>query len=315
MFNAGRVPPTVIRTMDKEVHRKFIDYALEITKKDDINASYKRWASPKTMADDVYDVTGTLVYGALSKNPTKEANYTVVYANGPYESGYPRLLAQPPFQKVADHRSVQTIAQTSDLSVVIPTVVQMKDVSDMILLDVLLQQDDRPGNISFIYSWYWLENGKIVTKKSKTKTNKKSKEREPIIPKDEMHMLDKAYLVKEMLLKDNDCGVDVNKRENKFRKNGALEKVRHMSADTYVRFMKFAKIAKSAKVTHWLKTELLFRDADIKGIKGKKTNFHSNLDFAAKTLQENCRSGFLKLDLNLQDFAPGAQPTRQSCDI
>jgi hypothetical protein len=311
MFQAGRVMPAVLRTFDATEHEKIMNLGLQYSEGHAIEASWKRIEKAENAEPDLlYDTTRKTAYGALVKNLKKEAKYTVISGVGVYDTRYERFLKQAPFLRVADGRSVPVLAQSDELKTIVSTAVQMKDVSDMILLDVLLSQEDRIGNMHVRYAWYWPENGRMVSKVSKAKYNPDTKQ--PEIPKKELDMAKKSFLVREMYLKDNDCGVNVDKRTNMMRRYGVLEQVRHMSPETYKRFMQFAKIARNPETIKWLQTELLFRPIDVRGT---KISFLANVDFAAKTLLENCRSGLLKLDLNVDDYAPGAKPTVQSCDI
>lgn len=309
--DAGRVPVAVIRTMDKREHQKQTHKALSYGLSGVIKTTWSTFASEhrKGTNDKLFDNSRQFVYGALSDNPKREERYTEVSGRGSYETRYQRFLQQKPFLNVANPASIERIAGSS-FEKAVHTVVQMKDVSDMILLDTLFSQDDRIGNIHYKLAWYFIdEKGKVDRKTSKSKFGKSGW----ATPKEEQEKFGSkgGILVKEMLLKDNDCGVDVTKRSNMMRNISAIEKVRHMSGKTYSRFMAFAKQAKHPDTESWMKRELLFTDRDLKG---HPRSFQSNLDRAVTVLKANCESGLLKLDLNVQDFVPGAQKMKVHCD-
>jgi hypothetical protein len=311
LLNAGRVPVAVVRTMDREEHVKHTHLALTYGLAGAIKSTWSNFSKAHESATNknLFDDSGSFVYGALTDNPKGEFRYTEVSGGGAYETRYQRFLLQSPFLRVANPHSVEEIAGGSNFAKVIPIVTQMKDVSDMILLDTLFSQDDRIGNIHFKYAWYWIdEAGKIQRKKSQATLAKAG----PIIPPEEKtEFAGKATLVREMLMKDNDCGVDVKIRSNMMRKISAIEKVRHMSAKTYGRLINFAKVAKTPETESWMQNEMLFTTQDLKGT---AKSFQSNLDYAVKVLTDNCKSGSLKLDLNPEDFVPNAAKIHMGCD-
>ncbi|MBO9666038.1 MAG: hypothetical protein J7501_04435 [Bdellovibrio sp.] len=311
MLDAGNVPAAVIRTMDTQEHSKHTALALsykslEPTMRSTWGSFSKAHANGTNTA--IFDSTGQFVYGSLVDNVKKEERYTEVSGRGSYDTRYQRFLQQPPFLRVANGNSVEVIAGGNTLEKVAQTVVQMKDVSDMILLDTLFSQDDRIGNIHYKYAWYFVDDkGKVNSKKSKAEI----KEGKLVVPAEETAKYASGVLVRQMIMKDNDCGVDVTKRSNMMRKISAIEQVRHMSAKTYARLMSFAKIAKTPDVESYMQRELLFTSADLKG---PGPSFQNNLDRAVKVLTENCQKGLLKLDLNIEDYAPGATKTTVACD-
>lgn len=312
MLDAGNVPAAVIRTMDKKEHSEHTNLALSYKSLEPVMRS--TWGSfakahAKGTNPAIFDSTGQFVYGALVENPSKEENYTEVSGRGSYDTRYQRFLQQAPFQRVSNGNTVETLAAGNTLAKVAQTVVQMKDVSDMILLDTLFSQDDRIGNIHYKHAWYYIdENGKVDRKKSKASI----KGGKLIVPEEEKTKYGSTgTIVREMIMKDNDCGVDVTKRSNMMREISALEKVKHMSAKTYKRLLEFSKIAKTPEVEEWMQRELLFTTADLKG---PGRSFQNNLDMAVKTLTTNCQKGTLKLDLNIEDYAPGAVKTQVACD-
>lgn len=312
MFDeAGSVPVAVIRTMDKAEHSKQTDRALSYDLSGIIKQTWSSFASEhkKGTNNKIFDETRQFVYGALTENPKREEQYVDVSGRGSYDTRYQRFLKQKPFLNVASSKTVAEIAGATTFEKAAQTIVQMKDVSDMILMDTLFSQDDRIGNIHYKFVWYIIDDkGKVDTKSSKTKLGRNG----PVTPAKEIEEYgSKGLLLKQMILKDNDCGVDVTKRSNMMRTIGALEKVRHMSAKTYKRFMSFAQIAKHPDTESWMKRELLFTEADLKG--GSRS-FQANLDRAVSVLKRNCETGFLKLDLNLQDFVEGSKKTVVNCD-
>lgn len=321
---AGRVPVSVLRTMDKSEHLKVTKRALALLSgSGDVIA--RTWGqvaeAHRANSRDVFSAEGD-VYGFLAVNPQGEENYTEVSGVGDYDSRYQRFLQQPPFRRVSSGASVETLAGGADPKRLLPVVVQMKDVSDMVLMDTLLSQDDRIGNIHFKFRWYMLQDGRLVAQKSKAKRPAKGQAAnyreayEAMVPAEELAAMKAkgAFLVKEMLLKDNDCGVDVRKRDNQMRKILAVEKLRHMSGRTYAAFMGLARfIAQNPNDSRaYFQGDLLFTPADYE-TSGK--SFLKNIEKARSVLLANCKAGTLKLDLDVEQYLPGAAPGTVPCEI
>lgn len=323
ILKAGRVPVAVLRTMDRQEHLKIAQKGVQFTKSGDIiNQTWQSFISQhaKINSNNLFDSSREFVYGALTDNPKKEMKYTEVSGVGSYETRYQRFLQQTPYLRVADSRSVQALVGSNDSQKLIPAIVQMKDVSDMILLDTLFSQDDRIGNIHFKYAWYYTaqdpQTGKITFENKGSKAQLSADKKTIHIPADEKVMQDQgAILVKEMLMKDNDCGVNVAARSNMMRKVSALEGVRHMSPRTYQRFMNFYKISKNAETLNWMKRDLLFTDADL-GVGGNtgSKSFFANLEKARSILVQGCKNGSLKLDLSLDNLLHPEEAEQIACE-
>jgi hypothetical protein len=42
----------------------------------------------------------------------------------------------------------------------------MRDLTQIVLLDFILSQPDRVGNIDYVERWYWIENGEMKSRKA-----------------------------------------------------------------------------------------------------------------------------------------------------
>lgn len=324
----GRVPVAVLRTMDADEHRRIVDSAINILESqaepDSIIQSWNQFAEKhESRPSSLFNQNGQL-YGFLADNVKNEFKYTEVSGVGGYDERYQRFIVQPPYQRVASEDDLSSLAGSRENSKLIPIAVQMKDVSDMVLLDTLLSQDDRIGNIHFKFKWYYIENGEVKTQKSKAeKVERRNQSQvnynvgivQAVVPAAELSEMKakKAFLVKEMILKDNDCGVNVNQRSNNMRSIDGIENVRHMSPKTYVRFMKFAKAVfnNQAAAQDYFTRDLYYSAADFKG---SRISFMGNLQRAQSVLLANCQSGVLQLDLDVKALALGQQVQRVSCE-
>jgi hypothetical protein len=340
ILKAGNVPAAVLRTMDKQEHYGVALNALKMLNGQTSNAIYSTWSTFKKAHDNnsnnnLFDASRSFVFGALSDNPKKEYRYRELSGPYKYETRYQTFFAQAPYQKIINPASVETMFTSSDLRSKLQTILTMKDVSDVVLMDTLMNQEDRVGNIHYKMAWYTKsvdpstkeisfkrEGSKAEMKEviekitSMTSVNEVKKMSSWIIPEKEKSIQDAGgLLVQEMLLKDNDCGVDTNTRTNMMRKNDGLERVRHMSVRTYKRFIDLYKLAQQPEFRTWLIKELQFTAADagnIADVSGK--SFYSNLNKANSILRANCKSGVLKLDLNVDDLISGKPTALNSCD-
>lgn len=306
----GQVPVSVFRTMDISIHKQLTDKAIHYLAggTTQIARTWLQFAqvhrSP-SQYPKIVDPSQNFIYGALSDNVKGEEQYIDVSGRGPYESRYERFLTQPPYRKLTDPRPVSQMLSSQDFVQVAPTVVQLKDVSDMILLDFILSQQDRIGNIHYKYYWYYLnpQNSQhILRKKSKASIKKDVL----IVPENETAEMagKQAVLLKQMILRDNDCGI-IN--SNMMRKHGALEGVRHFSPQTYQKFMALAKQLEKSDSDDYLKNELFFTEMDIKKVK-------DNVARAKQILVSKCRSGELHFDLDLTSYTPGGRIPQVACE-
>lgn len=312
----GRIPVTVLRTMDPQEHRDLAKRALEQVPSGEIIArSWTKFLEAHDQRPSTLFTREGLLYGFLTDNVKNEFIYTEVSGVGGYDTRYQRFVQQPPYLRVTSQESVDQLAGTAQLNVLVPMMVQMKDVSDMVLLDTLMSQDDRVGNIHYKFRWYWIENGQLKTEKSDAeKVTRQNQARQnysvgivqAVVPESELvtARAKRAFLVKEMVLKDNDCGVNVNMRSNNMRSVDGIENVRHMSYETYSRFMRLAEavMANPAHAQEYFTKDLLYTNADFKG---SRISFMGNLQRAYEVLKNKCLSGELRFDLDVQKRLSG----------
>ncbi|WII73171.1 hypothetical protein QJS83_04700 [Bdellovibrio sp. 22V] len=305
----GRVPPTVIRTMDKSIHQRLTVKANNYLRgsREEIAQAWRifaDWHKSPRLHPNVFDNSQTQVFGALSDNVKNEEKYMEVSGRGSYETRYERFMKQAPFLRVSSAQSVAQLAGSTNFKNVAQTALQMKDVSDMILLDTLLNQQDRIGNIHYKFYWYYLDPqnpGKIQRDKSDAEWVNE----QLVVPPQETQKMApyQAALVKEMVLKDNDCGIS---KTNMMRKYSVLEKVRHMSYQTYRNFLAFHQSLNTQDSRDYFQQELLFSSAEF-------ASLQQNAAKARQILVEKCQSGQLKFDVDLENYVPGANLPSVSC--
>lgn len=301
----GRVPPTVIRTFDLGRHEEIAQIGiLEATRKYGAGAVIvKTWqslanqlaAGPASSKKDVLFTDGfDQSYGALQVNPRKELKYSAMFNKE--TPGGTRAEAfrdrNEVFQLVKSSRPLSSLVGAAFTQANVQTVQQMKDSADVAVIDTILSQEDRFGNIHAEERYAYRDLQDIGSDGLPKVKFEGKMTAEDIAAK-------KAVLVKQMLLKDNDCGVS---RTNRAAKAGLLNVVSHMDPKTYQGVLFFDSIADDPAVVKSFKTGMMFTASDY-------ATMRANLKSAATLLKSRCASGALRLDLDL-DAAFSGQPAK-----
>ncbi len=179
----------------------------------------------------------------------------------------------------------------------------MKDATEFILLDHIMNQQDRFGNIA--------EQDKIVYI---THDEKDLDDKELTIESDmadyeedkKENIVDSKFApltIKSMILKDNDCGVT---KSNVVKTAHLLEQVAHMSPKTYKKLLKFERSIEDNK--SFFTSNLMFTPADFKSVV-------TNLKDAVRILKARCQSGQLKLDLDVEKYLTTGEMSEGSCEL
>ena len=228
----------------------------------------------------LYTKDGKQLYGVLQANPTGEQSY-------PHLSdlaGAAAFAASSEFAKVTSSSPLKLnykdAAGKLDQAAV-QQIVQIRDLSDMVLIDYIMSQADRfSGNMHSEKVYLWIENG-VLKSDSKKSDPAKAAEQLKQIPAD-------AVLVNRMIMKDNDAGLISG---NSAKTNHLLEKISHMDSKTYDRLLDLQKELQKPEVAQWYQTELLFTSADFNTMK-------NNVDQAVAILSGRKGNG-LFLDANV----------------
>lgn len=295
------IKPSVLRTMDKTEHIKISRLGVRWAPRGEIIA--KTWSNllkehqQRFLNPKLFDVRGEQIYGAIQAETKGEMLYSELNRRRSYESGTRDFKNSIYFKRVASAASLNSIFSAERISTLakrVALVMQMKDISEMVLLDSLLNQFDRVGNIHYYPMWYWVESGKI--KKEKAKIDERT---EKIIP----HQDPTAFFVKEMVLKDNDCGIA---KENLMLSEKVIHEVRHLDPKTYMNFLKLVELINSTHGKQFLMEDLLFSEKDYSSIK-------ANANLIKSLLVQKCQSKSLKLDLSIEAIVSGQVPPQVSC--
>src|SRR5439155_343436 len=204
----------------------------------------------------LYISDGKQLYGALQANPTGEESYPRLSDLG----GATAFAASSEFGKVTNPNALKldykdAIGKLNQPAV--QQVVQIKDLSDMVLMDFIMSQADRfSGNMHSEKIYVWLENGVLKTKAKKSDPAKAAEQLKEL-PSD-------TVLIDRMIMKDNDAGLVSG---NSAKSYHLLEKVSHMDPKIYKRLLDLQKELQKPEVAEWYQTELLFTPTNFNTVK------------------------------------------------
>jgi hypothetical protein len=228
----------------------------------------------------LYTNDGKQLCGALQANPTGEESYPHLSDLG----GTGAFAASSEFSKVTNSSPLKLNCKDDNGNLnlaAVQQIVQIKDLSDMVLMDFIMSQADRfSGNMHSQKIYVWIENGVL---KHKAKKSDPAKAGEQKIPSE-------AVLINRMIMKDNDAGLISG---NSAKSYHLLEKVSHMDPKTYNRLLDLRTELQKPEVAQWYQTELLFTPADFNTVK-------NNVDQAVGILSSRKgKSLFLDASLNV----------------
>jgi hypothetical protein len=258
-LDTGHVEPAIVRTMDVAAHKPLAD----LGKSKAIGSNNRQQWTELRALDDVhsnstlYTEDGKQLYGALQANPTGEQSYPHLSDLG----GAGAFAASAEFGKVTDTKPLKLNYKDASGKLnqaAVQQIVQIKDLSDMVLMDFIMSQADRfSGNMHSQKVYIWIENGAVKHKIKKGDPTKAAEQSKGIPPE--------AVLINRMIMKDNDAGLISG---NSAKSSHLLEKISHMDPKTYDRLLDLQKELQKPEVAQWYQTEVLFTATDFKTMKG-----------------------------------------------
>src|SRR5206468_1512888 len=281
-LDTGHVEPAIVRTMDVAAHKPLAD--LGRAKAIGSN-NRKQWTELRALDDahsnpHLYTDDGKQLCGALQANPTGEESYPHLSDLG----GAAAFADSAEFGRVTNPSPLKLDCKDDGgklNQVAVQQVVQIKDLSDMVLMDFIMGQADRfSGNMHSEKIYMWIENGVVKSETKKSDPVKAAEQLKQISPE--------AVLVDRMIMKDNDAGLISG---NSAKSYHLLEKISHMDSKTYNRLLDLQKELQKQQVAQWFQAELLFTPADFKSMR-------DNVDQAMSILTARKDKG-LSLDANV----------------
>lgn len=298
--NVANVPVSVLRTVDLKNHLAIGAKALSQTKAGSLIqqtwsglVSNLRAGASSSKRDQLMTDDFTQSYGALSKNPGKEAFYKEFFnggADGPVRAVNFRDR-NPTMALLSQQAEISRVVGREFNPVNVQKMVQIKDASEMIILDTIMNQQDRFGNIHYVERHYYFDpqDGKL---------------KDESLAADEAAKLG-AVKVKQMILKDNDCGVT----KTNIAAGAKLSlKIAHLDPKTYKRLQRLNALADQPAVKQLFNQELMFTARDFASVR-------ENLRKLAVELHDRCVAGKLKLDLDLESHFSNGPLKAQSCEL
>jgi hypothetical protein len=162
-------------------------------------------------------------------------------------------------------------------------VVWMADVANIALIDFILSQQDRVGNIDYVEHWYWIENGELKSRKAVAH----GPETNPL------H--EGAVRLKRTHLNDNDAGARVE-YANFAKSTGMLDDLHHFPARTYRQLMALeADFRAEGPLYGYFAASFGLSDRQL-------AQLVRNTELAAGTLRSQCEAGAIRFDLNPEAF-------------
>jgi hypothetical protein len=281
-LDTGHVESAIVRTMDVAAHKPLAD----LGKAKAIGSNNrKQWTELRALDEThsnptLYTEDGRQLYGALQANPTGEGSYPHLSDLG----GAGPFAASAEFGKVTNSNPLKLNCKDDSGKLnqaAVQQIVQVKDLSDMVLMDFIMSQADRfSGNMHSQRVYVWIENGALKHKTKKGDSTKAAEQLKEIPPE--------AVLINRMIMKDNDAGLISG---NSAKSYHLLDKISHMDPKTYNRLLDLQKELQKPEVAQWYQTELLFTPTDFKTMKG-------NVDEAVSILTARKDKG-LFLDANV----------------
>jgi hypothetical protein len=294
----ARIPPAVIRTMDFDQHGKIVNQALSMAKVTRNRALTKSWSNftayksgSSKNPSSLFTIDNSQIFGALISKDHGTTPYKEWITDA--RSGQTNISAVSAYRDVTNPQSAaKIVGSRSFTQSAAQSLIAMRDMSEMILIDTLMQQNDRfsGGNID-------ASTEVIYRDGSEFKTDKSGKDVPPGLPQ---------FTVKRLHLVDNDCGLIAG--PGAFVKRGYLGKVNHMHPKTYVRLIQFAnKWENDPSVKTFFQTEALFSSAQI-------SSFEKILLKTRDALRAKCKLSDHFLDLDVNDYFDGKELDKGLCD-
>jgi hypothetical protein len=303
----GNVPPAVLRTFDLQKQIALGHLALSETKP--ASLIHQTWAglmaqltagANASRRDLLLTDDFSQSYGALSVNPTKEAFYREFFNGG--ANNVARAInfrdKNPTVAMLARNTDIGTLVSRNFTAENVQRMQQLKDAADLIVIDTLMNQQDRFGNIHYVETYYYFDpKDPNADGSSKLKSSRK------LTPEEATQL--GAVKVKALLLKDNDCGVA---KQNVAKQANLVDRVAHIDPSTYRRVLQLDSLADSADTKTFFVRGLVFTQNDYASVR-------KNLKDLATKLHQACLQGRLKPDLDMQAYFSDRPLKPQSCDL
>ncbi len=226
----------------------------------------------------VYDGSGTPygpeMNGAI-EDDTAEARYAAFLQS-------PVVLALSTDLPMADAIAAGLAQSTTPIPPV-QMAFWMREMAEIITIDTILAQQDRPSNIDYREYYYWQENGRIKRKRMRDQVPGQGD-----IPAN-------AVVLKRSRLNDNDAAGRIE-YDNHLLNFNAVASLRHFDADFYARLQALhANFQSQGSIYLWLRDSLGLDESQVAMIV-------ANTAYVAETLRTSKDQDRLRFDLDAEGF-------------
>lgn len=310
----GGVPVSVARTLDVYTHKNVALKGVALTNAPDlINTTWnnllgilnqgisflERGASVGPRASMVLTTDRKQSFGAYSENPKNEIFYRELFNGGTDRAAGFRDNNRM-FRLVRDQRPLSEVVPAAWTQDGVQKLHAMRDITEFVVLDHLLNQQDRFGNIAaYVRTGYFKkqEDGSF-----QFKLGKDMNEYNRDLAAGLIDTAKPPLRINSMVLKDNDCGVN---KSNVIRTAGLLNLLGHMSPELY-RKLRALKASMPINKNFFINT-LHMTERDYNSVR-------ANLNEAVEILERNCLAGTLKLDLRINKYLSTGVAEAASCE-
>jgi hypothetical protein len=318
------VPVAVMRTMDAQDHLRMVaNRGLALAPAGMIHGGWvvvtsaEKNPSGYVPVNEFYygDVKDGLLYGTMLKSPGTRygpefngniagKGYSQEYVFMQQTPAFLALTTQKPFADaaaagLAGSKKDPVVARALGASVANEQMMfWMQELSEVLILDHIFNQQDRPGNIDYLWEWYYVgSDGKV--KSDKVDSDVSRAKMASVAMPDEVKSSAKHVLIQKTQIGDNDAG---GRHYANFTKNfGLLPKLHHMNATTYQQLMRLASDFQSkGPLYNYLQTTFYLSPNYV-------ANIAQNTIDAANILRTTCKAGTMRFDLDAEGYiATGA---------
>jgi hypothetical protein len=313
------IPVAVIRTMDAQEHLRRVaskGHAIAqgrmIADGWNVVTSAERNPSGYIPVNEFYygDPKDGLFYGTMLKGPGTRygAEFNGNIVGKGYSEQYVFLQKTPAFLALMDPKGFPEAAGDAvNASKTDPVVAKslgsgvtkeqmmfwMQEMSEIALMDYIFGQQDRPGNIDYLWMWYSV-NDKGEVKSTHVDSEVARSGMGSIAVPDEIKNSGKFYLIQKTQINDNDAAG--RKYANFTKKFGLLEKIRHLNAATYRQLIRLAKDYQAKGPLYGYFNDTFYMPPAYTSV------LLQNSIQAAQILEGACKAGTMRFDLNAEVY-------------
>jgi len=252
----------------------------------------------------------SLLYGTMLKGPGRRygAEFNGNISGKGYSEQYVFLQKTPAFLALSDPKGFSEAASDAiNASKADPVVGRslsagvsseqmmfwMQEMSEIVLMDYIFGQQDRPGNIDYLWMWYSVDD-KGELKSTRVDSQVARPEMGSISLPDEIKSRGKYYLIQKTQINDNDAAG--REYANFTKKFGLLEKLRHIYAATYRQLIRLAKDYRAKGPLYNYLNDTFYMPPVYTNL------IIRNSIEAAQIVQSACKAGTMRFDLNAEVY-------------